>query len=248
MKPTALHFLLHTVCGWVNRRQLAAIEYLRAENHVLKQQLGGRRPRFTDAQRRLLGERAKVLGRAGLAAVASIATPDTILRWYRDLVAAKYDGTKARRAGRPATRAELRDLVLRMARENPRWGYTRIVGAMKNLAHKLGRNTVKRILVAHGIAPAPLRGKQMSWRTFLRAHWGAIAAADFFTVETLTLSGLTRYFVFFVIDLKTRRVHIGGIVHQPHGAWMLQIARNMLDHADGFLLDKTDLILDRDPA
>ena len=66
-----------------------------------------------------------------------------------------------------------------MARENPRWGYTRIVGAMKNLAHTLGRNTVKRILVAHGIAPAPLRGKQMSWRTFLRAHWGAIAAADF---------------------------------------------------------------------
>jgi len=133
------------------------------------------------------------------------------------------------------------------ARE-PWLGYTRIVGAIKNLGRDIGRNTVKRILLAHGIAPAPLRGKQMSWRTFLRAHWGAIAGADFFAVETLTLHGLTRYFVFFAIDLKTHRVHIGGIVHQPHGAWRMQIARNLLDVADGFLRNKTHLILDRDPV
>jgi len=218
VKPTALHFLVLTVAGWLNRRQLAAIDYLRAENRVLREQLGDKRPRFTDAQRRLLADRAKALGRAGLAAIASIATPDTILRWYRDLIAAKYDGSKERTAGRPAKHPDLRDLVVRMARENPRWGYGRIVGAMKNIGRYLARNTVRRILVAHGIAPAPLRGKQMSWRTFLRTHWGAIAGADFFAVETLTLHGLTRYFVFFAIDLKTRRVHIGGIVHQPHNA------------------------------
>ena len=104
-KPTALHFLLLTVGGWVNRRQLAAIEYLRAENRVLREQIGYKRPRFTDAQRRLLAQRAKALGRAGLAAVASIATPGTILRWYRDLIAAKYDGTKHRSQGRPAKEA-----------------------------------------------------------------------------------------------------------------------------------------------
>jgi transposase InsO family protein len=248
VKPTALHFLLLTVSGWVNRRQLAAIEYLRAENRVLREQLGPKRRTFTDAQRRLLAERAKALGRAGLAAVASIATPDTILRWYRSLIAAKYDGAKVRGPGRPARHADLRDVVLRMARENPRWGYTRIVGAMKNLGHDLARNTVKRILLADGIAPAPLRGKQMSWRTFLRAHWGAIAAADFFSVETLTLRGLSRYFVFFFIDLETRRVHVGGIVHQLHGAWTTQIARNAVDAVDGCLRGKTHLILDRDPV
>ena len=248
VKATALHFIVLTVSGWVNRRQLAAIEYLRTENRVLREQLGPKRRRFTDGQRRLLAERAKALGRAGLAAVASIATPDTILRWYRDLIAAKYDGAKARGPGRPARHADLHEIVLRMARENPRWGYTRIVGALKNLGHDLARNTVKRILVAHGIAPAPLRGKQMSWQTFLRAHWGAIAAADFFAVETLTLRGLTRHFVFFFIDLEARRVHIGGIVHQPHGAWMTQIARNAVDAVDGFLRDKTYLILDRDPV
>ncbi len=246
MKPTALDFLLLTVSGWVNRRQLAAIEFLRAENRVLRQQLGDRRLRFTDGQRRLLADKARALGRAGLAAFAGIATPDTILGWYRDLIAAKYDGTKRRGPGRPAMHGDLHEIVVRMARENPRWGYTRILGAMKNLGHRLGRNTVKRILVAHGIAPAPLRGNQMSWRTFLRAHWGAIAAADFFSVEALTLYGLTRYFVFFAIDLKTRRVHIGGIVHQPHGAWMLQVGRNLADCVDGFLRDKTHLILDRD--
>ncbi len=248
VKPTALDFLLLIVSGWVNRRQLAAIEYLRAENRVLREQLGERRLRFNDAQRRLLADKAKALGRAGLAAVAGIATPDTILGWYRDLIAAKYDGTRKRGPGRPATHGDLHAIVVRMARENPRWGYTRIVGALKNLGHQLGRNTVKRILLAHGIAPAPLRGKQMSWGTFLRAHWGAIAAADFFAVEALTLRGLTRYFVLFAIDLKTRRVHIGGIVHQPHGAWIQQTARNLVDVVDGFLRDKTHLILDRDPV
>jgi len=88
----------------------------------------------------------------------------------------------------------------------------------------------------------------MSWKTFLRTHWDAIASADFFTVEVLTLHGLTRYLVFFVMELKTRRVHIAGIVHQPHGAWMMQAGRNLLDAAHGFLRDKRYLILDRDPV
>jgi transposase InsO family protein len=135
-----------------------------------------------------------------------------------------------------------------MARQNPRWGYTRIVGAMKNLGHELGRNTVKRMLTEAGIAPAPELGKEMSWRTFLRAHWEALASADFFAVEVLTLHGLTRYFVFFVMELKTRRIHIAGIAHQPHSGWMIQVGRNLLDAVDGFLLHKRYLILDRDPV
>jgi hypothetical protein len=134
-----------------------------------------------------------------------------------------------------------------MAEQNPSWGYTRIRGALANLGHDLGRNTIKRILAAAGIAPAPERGKRTNWTTFLKAHFGTIAAADFFTVEVLTLTGLVRYFVLFVIDLKTRRVQVAGITHQLHGKWMEQIARNVTDGVDGFLRSTRYLIHDRDP-
>jgi transposase InsO family protein len=98
-----------------------------------------------------------------------------------------------------------------------------------------------------GIEPAPERSKRTSWKTFLRSHWDAIAACDFFTVEVLTLAGLKRFHVLFVIALEARRVEIAGIIHQPHGAWMLQVARNLLDIEDGFLKGTRFLILDRDP-
>ncbi len=247
VEATALHFLLLTISGWVNRRQLTAIEYLREENRVLLEQLGGKCPRLTDSQRKRLAIKGKALGRRGLQELASIVTPGTILGWYRKLVAAKYDGSAKRGCGRPRTDDAVRELVLRFARENPSWGYTRIVGAMANVGHDLGRNTVKRMLLEAGLNPAPQRGKSMSWRTFLRAHWGAIAAADFFTVEVLTLRGLVRYHVFFVIDLKTRIVKIAGIAHDPGGAWMMQVGRNLLDESIGFLVKHRYLILDRDP-
>jgi transposase InsO family protein len=101
------------------------------------------------------------------------------------------------------------------------------------LSLDLGRSTIQRILKEHGIEPAPLRGKTMPWKTFLKVHWGAIAAADFFSVEVLTIGGLVRYMVLFVIDLKTRRVHIAGITNQANGAWMAQIARNPTDAVTG---------------
>lgn len=115
------------------------------------------------------------------------------------------------------------------------------------MGHDVGRNTVKRILAEHGIEPAPERRKRIPWSTFLKAHWGAIAATDFFTVEVLTTSGLIRYFVLFVIDLKTRRVEIAGISHQPCDNWMTQVARNLTDAIDGFLRETRFLIHDRDP-
>lgn len=245
---TALHFLVLTVAGWLSRRQIAAIAYLREENRVLRSQLGSKRLRLTDGQRRSLAEKGKPLGRKGLAELATIVRPETILRWYRELIARKYDGSTRRGSGRPTKGENVRELVVRMARENPSWGYTRIAGALSNVGHAVGRTTVKRILATAGIAPAPERRKGMSWKSFLRVHWDAIAAADFFTVEVLTLSGLTRYFVFFVIELKTRRVHVAGIVQQPYGQWMMQVGRGLLDAVDGFLLGKRFLILDRDPV
>ncbi len=245
--PHALQFLVLTCAGWVNRHQEDLIDYLRAENRVLREQLGGRPLRLTDAQRRRLAVRGKKLGRRVLTQVAGIVTPDTILRWYRRLIAQQYDGSARRRRGRPMTPREVANLVVRMAVENPRWGYTRIRGALSNLGHTIARNTVKRILHDHGIDPAPERARRTPWKAFLQAHWEGLAACDLFTVEVLTLAGLRRYLVFFVIELQTRRVTIAGIHPQPGGAWMEQMARNLTDPVDGFLRTARKLIHDRDP-
>ena len=201
-------------------------EYLQAENRALREQLGSKRIRWTDAQRRLLAEKARAVGRRALAELGPVVTPDTLLRWYRKLVAAKYDGTAKRGPGRPRTKPRIAEVVVTMASENPTWGYTRLRGALHNLGHDVARNTVKRILLHHGIEPAPERGRHTSWATFIRSHSGAIAGADFFTVEVLTPFGMVRYFVLFVIDIGSRRVRIAGISNQPCEAWMKQNARN----------------------
>ncbi len=247
MSALHLQFWVSVVAGWMSRSQQHVIEYLQAENRVLREQLGGKRLRLTDTQRRRLARKARKVGRRGLRELETLVTPDTLLRWYRKLIAKKYDGSQARQPGRPETAAEIRELVLWMARDNSGWGYTRIRGALYNLGHDIGRNTIKRILQAEGIDPAPERKRGMSWKTFLKAHWGAIAAADFFTVEVLTRAGLVRYFVLFVIELKTRRVEVAGIVHQSDGRWMKQVARNLTDSVGGFLQGSRYLIHDRDP-
>ena len=135
-----------------------------------------------------------------------------------------------------------------MARENASWGYTRIRGALSNLGHDIGRGTITNILKEHGIDPAPARGKGTSWRDFLKTHLDVLAAADFFTVEVWSLFGLVRYSVLLVMELSTRRVEIAGIVPEPNGEWMKQIARNLTEATDGFLLGKRYLIFDRDPV
>ncbi len=247
MNTLQLQFLISILAGWLNRGQQDIIEYLQEENRVLREQLGGERVLFTDVQRRRLAAKAKKIGRKGLFGISTLVSPDTLLRWYRRLIAKKYDGSQARGAGRPKTAAEIEQLILRMARDNPRWGYTRIRGALRNLGHEIGRNTIKRILLENGFDPAPLRNKGMSWETFLKAHWGAIAATDFFSVEVLTRTGLVRYFVLFAIDLRSRRVEIAGITRRPDGEWMKQIARNLTDAGDGFLNGARFLIHDRDP-
>jgi transposase InsO family protein len=247
MSSLPLQFLLLTVAGWIKRDQQAVIEYLIAQNAVLREQLGDTRIRFTDPQRRRLARAAHKLGRKTLRQLDTIATPDTLLRWYRQLVARKYDGSSRRGAGRPRTAIDIVELVLRIAKDNPSWGYTRTAGALRNLGHEVGRTTIKRILLEAGMDPAPERSKRTSWSAFLRAHWGAIAAMDFFTVEVLSLVGLVRYHVRFVIDLASRRVEICGMRADPYGEWMKQMARNLTDVVDGFLFDHRYLILDRDP-
>jgi len=165
MSVAPLQFLLLVFAGWVNRRQLEIVEFLQEENRVLREQLGGRRLRFTDAQRRRLAAKGKALGRRVLNQLGGLVTPDTILRWYRELITNKYDGTARRRSARSGTAASLHGLVVQFATENPTWGYTRLRGALGNLGHELGRNTIKRILADHGLTPAPKRGKTMPWKT-----------------------------------------------------------------------------------
>lgn len=245
--PLPFQFLAAWVGVWVARHQTDQIEYLKRVNRGLMERLGKKRLRFTDAERWQLALLGKKLGRKALAEVATIATPDTILRWYRELVAKKYDGSARRGLGRPRTAAEIVRLLIEMATRNTAWGYTRLRGALKNVGYAVGRNTIKRILKEQGIEPAPLRRRQYSWATFIKAHLRARAAADFFTVEVLSWAGLVRYHVFFVMDLASRRVEIAGLSHCPDGLWMEQVARNLLDAGDGFLLGKRYLILDRDP-
>ena len=143
--------------------------------------------------------------------VAGIVTPDTILRWYWRLIAQTYAGSARRGRGRPMTRRDVAARVVRMAVEHPQWGDTRIRGALSNLGHEIARTTVKRILHDHGIDPAPERSRRMLGKPFLQAPWEGLTACDLFTVEVLTLAGLQRYLVFFVIALQSRRVPIAGI-------------------------------------
>lgn len=245
--PQALQFLVLTFAGWLNRGQEDLINYLREENRVLREQIGGRPLQLTDAQRRRLAVRGRRLGRRALTQVAGIVTPDTILRWCRRLTAMEYDGSARRGRGRPMTPRKIAELVVRMAVENPRWGYSRIRGALANLGHEVARNTVKRILLDHGIEPAPERSRRTPCKMFLQAHWAGMAAADLFTVEVLTLAGLRRYFVLFVVESKTRRVHIAGSHPQLYGEWMAQMARNLTDAVNSFLRGASHLIHDRDP-
>jgi putative transposase len=241
-----LQILFIVLAGWVNRRQLDVIAYLQEENRVLKERLAGRRLRFTDAERRRLARKAQALGRKGLNELQTLVTPDTLLRWYRDRVAFKWNYSHRRGPGRPRVMKTIVALILRMALENRSWGYTRIQGALANLGHQVGRGTIANILRENGIEPAPERDKHTAWSTFLQAHWECLAATDFFTVEVCTIKGLVTHYVLFFIDVASRAVKIAGITPHPDNRWMTQIARNLTDPDDGFLRGKRYLILDRD--
>ena len=239
--------MLISVAGWLSQQQCDVIDYLQEENRVLRQQLGNKRLRLNDDQRRRLAVKGKKLGLRMLRELATIVTPDTLLAWHRRLIANKYDGSKHRGPGRPRTQGRIRDLVVRMATENRGWGYRRIQGALANLGHVVARGTIANILKEHGLEPAAERGRKTTWKEFLLRQWEVLVAADFFTVEVWTRRGLTRYVVLFWIDLSTRRVEIAGIATQANGFWMTQMARNLSDDVSGFLTGKRYMIHDRDP-
>ena len=238
--------ILAYITGTVDQELLLRNEYLAAENRILKTQL--KTPlRLTDAERMTLAEIAHRLGRKALEDVANAVKPDTLLGWYRRLIARKFDGSKSRRyPGRPRIDDEIEQWVVRMAKENSDWGYDRIVGAMANLGYRLSDQTVGNILHRNGISPAPARKRTTTWADFIRVHMAVLAGTDVFSVEVLTLRGLVTYYVLFFIRLESRRVEVAGITQHPNEAWMKQIASNVTMDEWGFLDNCRYLIHDRD--
>jgi putative transposase len=182
--------------------------------------------------------------RSQLAQIVVMFKPDTLLKWHRELVRCKWSFIERRVSGRPRLTAELTGLILQLARENPRWGYSKIHGELIKLGYVLGRSTVRDVLKRHRVPPIPQRGQSGSnWRTFLNHYKGQILACDFFTVETVWLKTL---YVLFFIELGSRRVHVAGCTATPTGAWVTQQARQLSWQIQDGALPVRFLIHDRD--
>jgi putative transposase len=194
------------------------IVVLRHELAVLRRQVA--RPRLEDGDRVFLAAASRLL--RGTGRQSFFVRPDTLLGWHRRLVRRRWTYA-GRRPGRPATSEDIRELVLRVARENPRWGYQRIVGELAGVGVNVSATTVRTILRQAGLPPADTRAG-LCWREFLRAHAQSMFACDFFTVETLWLG---RLYVLFFIELGSRRVHLAGCTANPSRAWTAQQARQL---------------------
>jgi len=237
----AVHLLLEILI--VRSRSKARLEAevlaLRHQLRVLERQVG--RPRWQPADRLLLTAISRFLPRPDWQSL--LPSPQTLLRWHRELVRRKWAAYRRRpRRQRPAP-SELHQLILKLARENERWGYRRIAGELLKLGHRCSHLTVRKVLRRHNLPPAPRRG-QRSWREFVRQHADQMLACDFFFVDTVWT---TRLYVFFFIEIGSRRVHLAGCTYSPSNQWVVQQARNLAwELQEGELGTKRFLLRDRD--
>jgi transposase InsO family protein len=225
----ALFRLVLSRIGWLfatGDERDAEILALRHQVLVLQRQVA--RPRFTEADRTILAVLSAVFDRARLTRVLLIVQPATVIGWHRRLVVRRWTQPATPKRGRPPVAVEIRRLAIRMATENPTWGYRRVHGELHRLGHRVAASTVWKLLRAAGIDPTPTRTGP-TWAQFIRSQAKAIIATDFCCVDTVTLR---RLHVLFFIEIGSRRVHLAGVTSNPTGAWTTQAARNFLMAAE----------------
>jgi putative transposase len=207
-------FLIAWLAVRINRHQDHVITYLLEENRILKAKLKGKRIQLTDTERRRLAVLAHPIDRKYLKDISTIATPDTLQRWYRRLVMQEPNGTsQSKPLGRPRVAAEIEQLVVRMTYENPRWGYRRIQGALSNLGYDIDKTTVRNILRRNHIDPAPIRGKaRINWSQFIKLHWEVLDLSGFFKVQLRAVAYLWTVFAQLGGNLSARGVPLLGLI------------------------------------
>jgi hypothetical protein len=230
--------MLALVTGQIEESLRQKLEFVLEENRVCRALLDRHSPHWrlthstgsglsVDAERKNLAEKGKVLGKV-LKEVITEVQPETLLKWHRRLVAKKWDYSRQRTAvGRPSVTPELERLVIQLAKENLGWGYDPIAGTFANPGSTVSDQTVGNILRAHGLGPAPERKRHTTWAEFIDRHKEVLWPMDFFTTEIWSSRGLTTIYVLFFIQMKTRRVVLGGLTSSPNENWVKQIARNV---------------------